>query len=349
MLQSIQASRGIAAIFVLLYHLNNIVFGSTKYFPIKPFGAVFDIGHIGVDFFFTLSGFIIKYVHCKDIGHADAVPRYLRRRFDRIFPTYWAVLAILTAAFAASPSMGLGHEREPLTMFSSTFLLYTNGNMILGPAWTLCHEVAFYALFLGLIVRPRIAAPAMAAWAAAIILIDPWRGDLAPALHFLASPFNLLFLMGVLAALATQKGVRAAPLVVALGVVLLLTSGFGEPYSGRPYDAELSWRLINGSASACIIIGLVGSERHYRFAVPRALSFLGEASYAIYLTHYPVMIALGKAALRIDAPAWMLFTAMAAATLAAGVAFHIIVERPLLRWLRERPAKPRSPSGSAVA
>jgi len=55
---------------------------------------VAQFGHAGVDFFFVLSGFIIFFVHGKDIGKPSRLPHYVWRRFIRIYPVYWAVTLI---------------------------------------------------------------------------------------------------------------------------------------------------------------------------------------------------------------------------------------------------------------
>jgi peptidoglycan/LPS O-acetylase OafA/YrhL len=69
-------------------------------------------------------------------------------------------------------------------------------------------------------------------------------------------------------------------------------------------------------------------------AWPRALTGLGDASYALYLTHYPALSAVAKAfaalGLAALAPPWALWLAMLALVVAGGVAFHRIVERRLL-------------------
>ena len=58
-----------------------------------PFGGLFLFAHAGVDFFFVLSGFIIYRVHRGDIGSPHRLSRYAWRRFVRIYPTYWIILA----------------------------------------------------------------------------------------------------------------------------------------------------------------------------------------------------------------------------------------------------------------
>jgi peptidoglycan/LPS O-acetylase OafA/YrhL len=93
MLRTLQAGRGVAAIAVLLYHLNLEL--------VARFGGAsvsgLEVGWAGVDFFFVLSGFIIWHVHAGDIGQDGRLGRYLWNRFTRLYPVYWAVLAVALA------------------------------------------------------------------------------------------------------------------------------------------------------------------------------------------------------------------------------------------------------------
>jgi exopolysaccharide production protein ExoZ len=59
-IKSIELSRGIAALIVVLFHTTGIM-GLDKYYAQKPVFDFWSFGHAGVDFFFVLSGFIIHY------------------------------------------------------------------------------------------------------------------------------------------------------------------------------------------------------------------------------------------------------------------------------------------------
>src|SRR3984885_1419086 len=83
-LEGVEAGRGVAALLVVLYHaalhVEGDVPGSAVLWGLPHFG------HAGVDFFFVLSGFIISFVHRKDVGRPDRLGHYLERRFTRVFP-----------------------------------------------------------------------------------------------------------------------------------------------------------------------------------------------------------------------------------------------------------------------
>ena len=122
MLNSLQACRAIAAIFVVLSHTSGIL-SLPKYLGAKPFGPAFDFGFVGVDFFFVLSGFIIMYAHARDIGQPRAFGAYMWKRFSRAYPPYWVALTLILPVFFLLPHLGIGHERNPDVIVRSIFLL----------------------------------------------------------------------------------------------------------------------------------------------------------------------------------------------------------------------------------
>src|SRR5450432_2723557 len=69
----LQISRAIAALIVVVHHVSG---AGTFYLNFNPLGGVFMVGWNGVDFFFVLSGFIIYYIHSKDLGKRAEWKRY---------------------------------------------------------------------------------------------------------------------------------------------------------------------------------------------------------------------------------------------------------------------------------
>jgi peptidoglycan/LPS O-acetylase OafA/YrhL len=95
----LQIGRGFAALFVVLFHLNNSVWGIGKYFR-DPFSQALGFGNAGVQFFFVLSGFIIYLVHADDIG----VPEQFRRLvFKKVHPRLSYVLGSAAGGRSCMP------------------------------------------------------------------------------------------------------------------------------------------------------------------------------------------------------------------------------------------------------
>ena len=72
------------------------------------------------------------------------------------------------------------------------------------------------------------------------------------------------------------------------------------------------------------------------------LRLLGDASYSIYLIHYPALSAGCKAIHRLTptAPPSLVFIVISTLAVVFGVALHICVERPTLELLRRRLLRP---------
>ena len=80
-IESLQLLRFIAAILVVSVHLN------------------FEFGHIGVDIFFVLSGFIIAYVSDKNTKY------FFINRLIRIIPFYWLITFLFTTTLFFFPEL----------------------------------------------------------------------------------------------------------------------------------------------------------------------------------------------------------------------------------------------------
>jgi len=78
MISLLQVFRGIAAMLVVYHHANQEVI---ELYGDNALRSLFDFGDAGVQFFFVLSGFIIYYVHRRDIGGSGQLAfQYVRRR-----------------------------------------------------------------------------------------------------------------------------------------------------------------------------------------------------------------------------------------------------------------------------
>ena len=137
-LTGIEAGRGVAALLVLGVHARDHLF--KNFGQSVPLGDLFVFGHAGVDFFFVLSGFIILYVHAKDIGRPHRLSHYLQRRFTRIYPFYWAALLLTLAVMSVSKAQIFPSFFH---VVSSVLLIPLSGDPVIPVAWTLQNEVTF--------------------------------------------------------------------------------------------------------------------------------------------------------------------------------------------------------------
>jgi len=333
----LQAGRGIAALIVVLHHCADLL-STPKYGGAERWRIAFLSGHSGVEFFFVLSGIVILNAHRHDLGRPGRFVRYLGKRFRRIYPLYWIVLAIEAAVFLTHPAMGSGTETLPATLLQSALLMHiTSTHTVVLVSWTLFHEILFYAVFSIAIVNAVIGRLTLALWmcAAGLTLLWPIAN---PVLAMYLSPLNVMFGFGMLVILfVSGKGSEQNPAARHAGLIAALgTAAFaGVAITETALAHELP--ILNVTYGLCAAIALVGwmlMERQGRLNIPRWLLFFGDASYAIYLTHHTVVSFLAKGiapvALRHHVPIAVTFTCLAAGATLVGSAVHLLLERPFL-------------------
>ncbi|WP_207481627.1 acyltransferase family protein [Arenibaculum pallidiluteum] len=346
-LPSLEVLRGLAAALVVVYHAGRMMAGQGGAVPL---GGVFEPGHSGVDLFFVLSGFVIVYAHWQDRGRPYALGRYAWRRLSRIYPPYWAAMAVMLALFVASPSAS-GRETQPLVVLGSLLLYPVPGGLVLDVAWTLVHEVTFYGLFAFLLLGRWIGAVVLGAWLCAI-LAGLAKGAGLPGLEALSDPYQIQFFLGMATALLVLKGLprSGAGALRALGA-----AGFAAAYLaewwGLADPRAAGFRLAYGAAAALLILGCAAADRLQARGAAEPLRILGAASYSIYLVHVPVLLVVLEAAERTGllaaAPPGLLLAGGSAAAILGGIAFSAVVEQPLLRLCRRLARGRIPPSGSA--
>lgn len=326
----LQAGRGVAALLVLLFHASGAIFASPEYWGVEGAGGLFRFGHEGVAFFFVLSGFIILHAHRADLGRPERLGPYLAKRATRIYLPYWAVLFPLIAAYLAVPTLGKPEISAPAVMLNSPLLVGRTNHSTLAVAWTLFHELLFYALFGLAIIDRRLGMAAMTIWLAACAGVLVF-GLSAP---YAVQPINLLFGMGLAACLWLEKRRVPAPWALMTGgMAAFALLGLALDYT-RWIDPRFS-SLLFGLASTAFVLGGVEAERQGRITAPAVLKRLGDASYALYLTHFTMLSILAKLFMKIAPlraiPVPIAFLLVVAGCIAAGLAFHRLVERPLMR------------------
>lgn len=107
-INSLTSMRGIAAIWVMFFHIDVSLFyrGFGSLLP-RDHTGLFSKGYLWVDFFFLLSGFVIAYVYSQPLSGSPrkaAIKHYLWARFTRIYPLHLftlLVLVIITPIVAA--------------------------------------------------------------------------------------------------------------------------------------------------------------------------------------------------------------------------------------------------------
>lgn len=328
-----------------------------KYFgsAAEPLEKIFWFGgEAGVAFFFVLSGFIIYHVHHQDFERPKRLANYIRKRAIRIYPTYIIIFLSVYFAAKATPSLQNTIPSDPILLLKSLLLLPQDSKVVGGTgapviiaAWSLQYEMVFYAIFsLALIKR-------WAFFTAAIVLVanlmlEPIFGPYDFPRNFLASHLILLFGLGMLAGAALKSNIQSAHngwlavlSVLAFATVAVFATLNRESYQKPLYD------LCYGIASASLIFSLARFEKESpKMPNVKRLSIFGDASYALYLLHFPLIAVLSKIAastLPINAlGVGAAFLLLVGGSITTAVAFNLVVERPIIRRLTLKPSLHRN-------
>lgn len=347
-LTSIQISRGIAALAIVLFHLSGAI-AAPKYFDQPLFSYYFKAGSAGVNFFFVLSGFIITYVHFSDIGKPFRLYPYIFKRFSRIYPPYLIVLISVSVIAWYIPGMSESFPRD-FSVIVKTLLLFPQDPSVVGGtgapiiivAWSLQYEMVFYVLF-AILIGGWVSVALVG-----IAVVGYWFLEPHFTIAFLNLYFITLFGLGVIVALVVRARYlepAAVPAVVlgAGGMMLMvLLASVSELFPGRDLDLhkDPGGILAFGLFSSLLIFGLVSRELAGWRPVSGAGELLGDSSYVLYLTHFPIISVMCKLARKAGlsgfAGATITWFLTLAVCIISAILFHFIFEKPLQAVFRTK-------------
>lgn len=313
-LPALTSLRGIAALWVVLYHY------SVQCFPnldATQYTHLIHKGYLAVDMFFMLSGFVMTHVYHR--AFSDSVSHHYRSfivaRIARVYPLHLLVLLLfvttaIVAHFAAGASL-IRLDDIPLRGSESVAAFVANLFMLQGlnagqlswnyPAWSISVEFVAYLLFPFALPAIWGASDRVKIFIALCLLValtvlaflskgnfDQWDGPitllrclpefiLGTLLYcvFRAAPHNSWFSHDAVALLV------AAAIVISLqvdGPDLLITCLFG----------------------ALVLIAVLNKGAFSEWAQAAPLLWLGDVSYSLYLLHGFVQFAAGKLLTRFD-------------------------------------------------
>lgn len=368
----IDALRGFAALWVVLYHLWNRFYPglSTQGHPLPdgppadPLAAAaffaFGFGYAGVPLFFVLSGFCIHLPQARRGADRVAVGRFAARRFWRLYPAYLASIALSALALAA-PKLLLAaggrsfdwwaEVRGRDALVSAAFLqpVWPAALGFNGVYWTLVYEVQFYALYPALLWAVRRAG--LAPVGAALLTAEAYLAFHPPAVQCLFAARYFEWFLGVAAAEAV---VRQPPRVPPAAAALLAAAGAAAGVGAVFLPAVFPLRDLLLAAAAAGLVLLVARGGPPASRVWRGLAAVGVYSYSLYLIHIPVidLVWVGIDRLlvpRVSHPPAARWAALAAvpASLAAGYVLYRCFERPFIPPPGDPAARPPSADKAA--
>jgi peptidoglycan/LPS O-acetylase OafA/YrhL len=340
-LRALTSVRGIAAWFVVFYHIRESVAGLDGWLL-----AIVARGYLAVDFFFLLSGFVLWLSWSERLrgGGLVAASRFWWRRFARIWPLHALILtggvalALLLAASGRPDAAQFPFAELPLH-----YLLVQNWGFASAlawndPAWSISVESAAYLAFpvlmlafdwrrlptslltvvaLGLLVLLYFTLER----AGAITLNDniPRLGLIRCLLEFSAGTA----LAAIWVRLNDRRGLTIPCLMAgALCLSLFLT--------GAPETLMMPLTF----ATLLLALALAGDATPL---AARPLHWFGQISYATYLCHFLLWKAFKLAFVTTLGPVgWPLIGLYLAMVLGASAALYHGVEKPAQAWLNAR-------------
>lgn len=353
-LRYIDALRGVAASWVLLYHFYSHLSreGTLVRLP-RPLHDLILSGHLGVEIFFVLSGFVIAYAVADSVVTPRFFGRFALRRSLRLDPPYWATIFASFAVLSLTSRLGLGRSAlaRP-SEFSAGGILLANmfylDNILGAPSivkvgWTLCLEVQFYLVYIllcGLMQRAD-AAGLPRHGSRAIVFAPLALYSLAIAAGLAAFPYPgfffeywYLFFLGAVASWTITR--RSSPLWL-YGFAALAIASLAVSWDSRTVVALLT---------AASIVGLGRAGRLSTALDWPWLQYLGAISYSLYLLHPLIghrVLRLGMRRFGDPLPTAHAVAFFACATTASVLAAHAmnrIIEAPSIRLSKRISLKP---------
>ncbi|MGW3134167.1 acyltransferase family protein [Streptomyces sp. NPDC001123] len=315
-LPSLTGLRFVLAVFVLMAHsLSGSALFSEEPQAVLSIAAV-PLAALAVSGFFVLSGFVLAWSY----RPGDRARAFWRRRFWKIYPNHalgWFLGALFFVVTTAPSPMTADGSATVLGGVAELFLVKVwvparevfNG--FNDPSWSVCCEAFFYLLFPVLIPTARrlTRTGLRCAWLAlaCAILVFPavaleLGGRALPGwplglntlwFAYVFPPVRLTeFMLGMVTARLVQveswPRLNALTRIGAMATVLAAT-----PFVPLPYSLGASY----GVPFSLIIAGLAARDIHSRsrlLARPAVVA-LGEASYALYIVHFPLLMSARQA------------------------------------------------------
>jgi len=289
-------------------------------------------GYLAVQTFFVLSGFVLARTYRDSDWSRRHLLRYAAARAARIYPVYFISLLLISPQIVAE----FTPAKTPILVEHGLLIQAWFGRIPVNwniPAWTLSCEIFFYLSFpLAAILMARAGwrqaiALALGATCLTRVLYACGVSDqLKPVVH-LAD-----FFMGIAAARGfelirkrgwTFSGAWLYLPALALGALFIARIDWLPPR----VDLNTMLRPIN----ALLLLGFaLGGGGLARALSTPATVFLGQASYAMYILHMPILFWYARYTRALSATIYVI------AVIAIASVVYKWIEEPANRWIRGR-------------
>jgi peptidoglycan/LPS O-acetylase OafA/YrhL len=330
--ESIQVLRFICALMVMILHacfytIERLDSNCFHYYQ----------GFIGVKLFFAISGFVMIISSENLIENPNGWRIFGLKRIIRIVPIYWIMTTYKLIILLFASSLVFHARLDWLFILKSYFFIpATNVDGLHQPfyavGWTLNFEMFFYLLFtisLALRIRPLLF---LSIILIPISILSIYKTASWPAIGFYADPIVLNFLYGMIVAKLIIYGKKlpqklALPLILICLIFIFLPRA--DSLSFLPND------FVTISITTFLIIyGAASIENQWSEKIPKALIYLGGASYSLYLVH-PSVAPFAPTLLKLIHLKWDILSVVLAVTgaLIVGTLFYKLCESPITKYI----------------
>jgi peptidoglycan/LPS O-acetylase OafA/YrhL len=337
---SLDGMRGLGAILVVAYH-----------FGLEGNQNVHS-GFLAVDFFFALSGFVIARAYGNQLQRGQSFREFIILRLCRLYPVFGLGLMAglgkqLVGYLMNSPktlpldamltSVGLNAFLIP-SPFTSDTLFPLNG-----PSWSLFFEIIINVVFGITLFKARRRYLILISIMGAVLMIVSSYGYPTLDLGWGWSTFSVgvgrvtfSFCVGLIIATFPIRAVhkhRWAALLAPLLLFMMLT------YAPSKYQLEYGIIAALIGSPTILVLGI-------RYEVSRKLNsvcaFLGDISYPLYLTHWPLMFLGVVIARKLHLSETLSLLIYISICIALAAAVEHFFDAPVRRWLKRKTKTPMS-------
>jgi exopolysaccharide production protein ExoZ len=331
-LKSLQILRAIAALSVVYYHIN----------------AAPHFGKFGVDIFFIISGFVMSMI----IENGQKPYTFVVNRITRIVPLYWVLTLCLFILSAIKPDLLDTTTANIFNFLKSIFFVpYFKESGQLHPmlvvGWTLNYEMFFYfCLWVSIIVmitRKIYALITIFLLTIFFLLADNYL--INPVLKsFFNNSIIFEFILGMLAFKIYKIRLMKKINNVVLLIISILSYFFMAYY--EVIGTDIARVFIYGIPSLILILSVTALEETKFMennSLTKILALIGNGSYAIYLSHLYVVLAIqriGHEKLNLMDPTTPLGVAVTLFfSIIVGHILYTHVDKPLSGYFRKKLTK----------
>lgn len=340
MLYSVQFLRGFAALLVVLSHVVNkeVQYGICR----DVNNGIcedywFNVGGVGVDLFFIISGFIMCYT---TYNKEMSLLRFIKLRIERIIPLYWLFTTIALIAFL-SPLRSLMANPDQIAILDSYFLLPLGKSYLVGTGWTLSYEFYFYFIFSLFLVFPIKSYPRYVyiILMITILVCFGWVVDeQSLIMEFIFNHWLLEFALGMVSFLFF-KHIKFSPLccivMIIASILILFYHNMDDFLLRSSYRA-----FYAGIPMFLIFNGFLHLETYFQRSSNLFYSLLeqlGNSSYSLYLTHPFTLVLASYVCVKLHFTSPFLFiTSLLTSSVLCGFFVYRFIEQPLSKWIRKR-------------